>query len=154
MARTEGIFSNLTDELDKLAEELGVESVLIMKSTDTHMRVAGSAGPQEDTYKIGAEGKKGSAFEEAHELYCERVVDRQEPLFVRDSRNEAEWSGNEDEVEFGLFNYLGYPLKDADGSIYGTVCVLDNEARDYSEEERRKVEALRDRAQNLLKNAP
>ena len=55
---------------------------------------------------------------------------------MRDSRQETEWAGNEDEVEFGLSNYLGYPVHAPDGTPYGTVCVLDSRPRDYSAEER------------------
>jgi GAF domain-containing protein len=151
MAKSSAPFTPLQQRLDEVAKELGVESVLIMQSTPTHMRVEASGGPQESTYAIGAEGRKGAAFKEVHELYCERVVDNDKPLFVRDSTQEADWAGNEDEVEFGLRNYLGFPLHNADGSVYGTVCVLHNEARDYSEAEQRAVEKLRNEAETLLK---
>ncbi|BGE66053.1 hypothetical protein PALA44_03474 [Pseudomonas aeruginosa] len=83
-------------------------------------------------------------------LYCERVVDRDAPLHVRDSRQETEWAGNEDEVEFGLSNYLGYPVHTPDGTPYGTVCVLDSRPRDYSAEERALLEELRRKVEALL----
>lgn len=150
MGKSSAPFTPLRQRLDEVAQELGVESVLIMQSTPTHMRVEASGGPQEATYAVGAEGRKGSVFEEAHALYCEHVVDNDRPLFVRDSTKEAEWAGNEDEVEFGLRNYLGFPLHNADGSVYGTVCVLHNEARDYSQAERQAVEKLRNEAQQAL----
>ena len=150
MARSSAPFQPLQPRLEALAQALGVESVLVMQSTPTHMRVEASGGPQEATYAIGAEGRKGAAFADAQELYCERVVDQDAPLFVRDSTQDAQWAGNEDEVEFGLRNYLGYPLHRPDGSVYGTVCVLHDAARDYSDAERQALEQLRDEAQALL----
>ncbi|MGU3401636.1 GAF domain-containing protein [Brucellaceae bacterium D45D] len=151
MAKSSPAFQPIQQRLDEVARVLGVESVLIMKSTPTHMRVEASGGPQETTYAIGAEGRKGAAFEEAHELYCERVVKQDQPLFVRDSSQDAQWAGNEDEVEFGLRNYLGYPLHNRDGSVYGTVCVLHDTERDYSNAERQALEKLRDEVQAQIK---
>lgn len=75
-------------------------------------------------------------------LYCERVVDGDDAVFVRDSRDDATFAGNEDEVEFGLHNYLGVPVHDSAGRVVGTVCVLDDNSRDYTDEERRQLSEL------------
>jgi GAF domain-containing protein len=150
MADASEIFKHLANRLDEVAEEIGVESVLIMRSTPTHMRVEATGGPAERIYTVGAEGKKGAAFKEAHELYCERVVNTNTPLFVKDAALEPEWDGNEDQVEFGLSNYLGYPIHDAEGNVFGTVCVLHNAAREYSDQDRAIIEILRDEAEAAL----
>ncbi|MCF3996527.1 GAF domain-containing protein, partial [Pseudomonas aeruginosa] len=110
MAKSSERFESLRRDIDALARRLDVPSVLIMRSLPRHMRVEASAGRLEDTYPIGAEGRKSVHEDGAKPLYCERVVDRDAPLHVRDSRQETEWAGNEDEVEFGLSNYLGYPV--------------------------------------------
>ncbi|MBB2993085.1 GAF domain-containing protein [Mycolicibacterium iranicum] len=67
------------------------------------------------------------------------MVDSDSPLFVRDSRDDTTFAGNEDEVEFGLSNYLGVPVHDGAGNVVGTVCVLDDRARDYTDEEREQL---------------
>ncbi|HEP8703975.1 TPA: GAF domain-containing protein [Pseudomonas aeruginosa] len=150
MAKSSERFESLRRDIDALARRLDVPSVLIMRSLPRHMRVEASAGRLEDTYPIGAEGRKSVHEDGAHPLYCERVVDRDAPLHVRDSRQETEWAGNEDEVEFGLSNYLGYPVHAPDGTPYGTVCVLDSRPRDYSAEERALLEELRRKVEALL----
>lgn len=150
MADASSLFEHLTHQLDAVADKIGVESVLIMRSTPTHMQVEAIGGSAASIYKVGAKGKKGAAFEEAHELYCERVVNTNAPLFVKDAAIDPEWNGNEDLVEFGLGNYLGYPIHDAQGDVFGTVCVLDADARDYSQQERAAVERLRDAAEEAL----
>jgi hypothetical protein len=61
-------------------------------------------------------------------LYCERIVDTNDDLFVRDSRTDPTFAGNEDEVEFGLHNDLGLAVHDQSGKVVGTVCVLDDTA--------------------------
>ena len=151
MAISSPQFQTLGHDLDALAAELGVQSVLIMSSHAAQMRVEASAGAAQHIYTVGAAGNKSVVAPGTHALYCERVVDSDQPLFVRDSRADPEWQGNEDEVEFGLNNYLGLPLHDAQGQVYGTVCVLDDRARGYSASEQAAVAALRDKAQTLLK---
>ncbi|SFU26557.1 GAF domain-containing protein [Paraburkholderia aspalathi] len=150
MAKSSKLFCVLEDELDRAAERLGVKSILIMSSQQQHMKVEASGGQFESVYTVGAEGEKSIAGPDIHELYCERVVESRSELFVLDSRQSAEWSGNADEIEFGLVNYLGFPVKNRDGSIYGTVCVLHDAPRDYSSEDRESVEAIRNRVERLL----
>lgn len=150
MSKSSVIFESLKQEIDELAQQLNVPSVLIMRSLPEYMQVEASGGRLEDTYPIGAQGRK-SAHPQGHKpLYCERVVDRDAPLYVRDSRLEHDWVGNEDEVEFGLSNYLGYPVHGPDGDVFGTVCVLDNQAREYTEHERGLLDALRQKVEALL----
>ncbi|MGL6235495.1 MAG: GAF domain-containing protein [Segniliparus sp.] len=143
-------FRDLAPELDQIAKELDVRSVLIMRSTPAHMRVEATAGEAEAVYTVGAEGRKGAVFEDAHELYCERVVNTGQALFVRDSAEDPEFAGNEDEAEHGLNNYLGVPVLGPDGSVFGTVCVLDDKARDYTPEQRARLDELRAAAERAL----
>ncbi|MFB1298874.1 GAF domain-containing protein [Mycobacterium sp. pW049] len=129
----------LADQLDTIAARLGVKSVLVMRSESDSMVVAATAGEATRHYTVGAAGQKALDHESRVPLYCERMVDSDSPLFVRDSRDDATFAGNEDEVEFGLRNYLGVPVHDGAGKVVGTVCVLDDRARDYTDEEREQL---------------
>lgn len=152
MAHTSAIFRQVTEILDEVAEQLKVESVLIAQNKPTHLRIEGSAGPAEKIYKVGNEQRKGFAFEEQHELYCEHLLNRGLPyLFVKDSRLDPVWDGNEDQVEFGFVNYLGYPVRDAKGHLFGTICVLHTEPRDYSDEDKAILQQLRGEVEKALK---
>ncbi|MFE9581034.1 GAF domain-containing protein [Nocardia sp. NPDC006044] len=150
MSDSSARFRPIESLLEQTAAVLGVRSVLVMRSTPTHMAVEATAGGAEVHYPVGAEGKKGAAFADAQELYCERVVDNDAELFVRDSRSDPSFAGNEDEVEFGLVNYLGLAVHNPDGSVYGTVCVLDDHVRDYSPAERAQLAELRAAAERTL----
>ncbi|MFI6046753.1 GAF domain-containing protein [Nocardia sp. NPDC051321] len=154
MSDSSARFQPIESLLEQTAAELGVRSVLVMRSTPTHMAVEATAGAAEAHYPVGAEGKKGAAFAEAQELYCERVVDNDTELFVRDSRADPAFAGNADEVEFGLVNYLGLAVHNPDGSVYGTVCVLDDQARDYTPEQRARLAELRTTAEQALAAEP
>ncbi|MFC9438594.1 GAF domain-containing protein [Nocardia sp. NPDC057030] len=150
MSDSSAQFRSIEPLLEQTATALGVRSVLVMRSTPTHMAVEATAGAAEVHYPVGAEGEKGAAFAAAQELYCERVVDNDAELFVRDSRADPAFAGNADEVEFGLVNYLGLAVHNPDGSVYGTVCVLDDHARDYGPAERAQLAELRAAAERAL----
>lgn len=153
MADTSILFQQVAETLEQVAQKLKVELVLIARNTPTHLRIEGTAGPAEKFYKVGAQQRKGSVFEEQHELYCEHLLNRAIPdLFVRDSRVDPLWNGNEDQVVFGLINYLGYPIRDAQGSLFGTVCVLHTEPRDYSDRDKAALQRLQQEAENALKS--
>ena len=142
--------SPITPQLDALAARLGVKSVLVMRSEADSMVVAATAGEATQHYTVGAAGRKAGADASRIPLYCERVVDTDEALHVRDSREHPTFAGNEDETEFGLHNYLGVAVHDGAGRVVGTVCVLDDTARDYTEAERAELGRLRDEVERIV----
>jgi GAF domain-containing protein len=81
-------------------------------------------------------------------------VDTDETLYVRDSRESETFAGNEDETEFGLQNYLGVAVHDGEGRVVGTVCVLDDTAREYSEEERAELDRVRADVEQIVATRP
>lgn len=146
---TDGL-SALSPQLERVAELLGVKSVLVMRSEPGSMVVAGTAGEATKHYTVGAAGKKAGDDGSRAPLYCERIVDTNDDLFVRDSRTDQTFAGNEDEVEFGLHNYLGLAVHDPAGKVVGTVCVLDDKVRDYSDEQRHELETLRGAVEDIV----
>jgi len=119
-------------ELDAIATQFGIDSLLIMESTPTHMVTRVSAGPRQDTYHPGDAGPK-SVNPGCHKLYCEQVVNEDRILEVPDARTDPEWVGNEDLVQFGLGTYLGLPLHDSKGMVLGTLCALHSEPFDFDQ---------------------
>lgn len=119
----EGFTDQWTPAADALARASGVDSILIMKATDTHMVTAASGGQARETYTPGSEGPK-SVVPGHHKLYCEQVMKDNSALIVPDAASDPEWSGNEDLVKFGMGFYLGHPVHAADGTPIGTVCAL------------------------------
>ena len=149
---TTAALAPLAEDLAALADRLNVKSVLVMRSEPDSMVVAATAGEATQHYTVGAAGKKAGEDGGRVPLYCERVVDADEALFVRDSRADNVFAGNEDETEFGLHNYLGLAVHDPDGKVVGTVCVLDDRARDYTEAERAALERLRSDVEAIVRD--
>ncbi|MCG8480235.1 MAG: GAF domain-containing protein [Spirochaetales bacterium] len=119
----DGFTERWTKATDVLAAEHGVDSVLIMKSTPTHMVTAASGGAARDTYVPGGAGPK-SVVPGHHKLYCEQVINTDRALHVPDAASDPQWRGNEDLVKFGFGFYLGVPVHDKSGTPIGTVCAL------------------------------
>lgn len=148
---TTSALAPLASRLEQVADQLGVKSVLVMRSEPESMVVAATAGEATKHYTVGAAGKKAGEDDSRVPLYCENVVNADADLFVRDSRDDATFAGNEDETEFGLHNYLGLAVHDAEGTVVGTVCVLDDSARDYTDEQRAELDRLRGEVEAIVR---
>jgi peroxiredoxin len=146
--------SSVTSRMADLAETLGVKSCLVMRSDPGSMVVAATAGQGAAHYPVGAAGQKAALTPDAIPLYCEHVVDSGEAVFISDSRDDQVFAGNEDEVEFGLTNYLGLPVRNAAGEVVGTVCVLDDSARDYDDQARQALDDLRSDVEAIIAQDP
>jgi serine phosphatase RsbU (regulator of sigma subunit) len=72
--------------------------------------------------------------------FCQHVVEREEPLVVRDARTDPRVAGNLAIDDIGVVAYAGWPLHGPDGHVLGSLCVIDDEPRSWTAEE---VEALR-----------
>ena len=125
----EGFEQKWRERVERVAAESGIQSILIMRSTPTHMVAVVSGGPKRDTYHPGDAGPK-SVNPGCHKLYCEQVVNDRSPLHVHDAASDPEWKGNEDLVQFGLGTYLGYPIV-VNEEVLGTVCALHDKPFDF-----------------------
>jgi GAF domain-containing protein len=118
----------ITQQLNIIAKNSGLHSLLVMQSMPTEMIVF--ASNEQEIYSSGDSGPKGNQAG-CHELYCERVVDLKQPLLVEDAVLSNEWKENEDLVKFGLGTYYGVPITFKD-EVIGTVCALNRSPVDFS----------------------
>ena len=68
----------MAPRLDALARQLGVKSVLVMRSEPDSMVVAATAGEATVHYTVDAAGRKAGDDESRTPLYCECVVNSDE----------------------------------------------------------------------------
>ncbi|WP_282170411.1 LuxR C-terminal-related transcriptional regulator [Ruegeria atlantica] len=66
----------------------------------------------------------GLCFRLNEKLYCHGVLEQGE-LVVEDAQYDPRWADNDD-MEHGMSFYVGFPLYWPDGSVFGTICVLDS----------------------------
>jgi PAS domain S-box-containing protein len=64
--------------------------------------------------------------------FCETVIKSRRPLLVTNAREAVEWQ-SAPELGVGMVSYLGLPVLWPDGRVFGTICVLDDQANQYSD---------------------
>jgi len=109
--------------VDILAKLLDVTSGLIMKVDPPQHRVFISSLGKDNPYNTD------TAFELNTGLYCDTVMGERRKLVVENAMQDTNWNNNPD-LEQGLSFYMGLPLAWPDGSLFGTICVLDTKVND------------------------
>ncbi|MCA0433332.1 MAG: LuxR C-terminal-related transcriptional regulator [Proteobacteria bacterium] len=105
--------------VDILATVMTVPAGLVMRAEPPHHVVLVSSA------SVGNPYVPRQSFVLNTGLYCDKVMDERCELLVRDALVDPAWSSNPD-LEHSMSYYLGFPLCWPDGSIFGTVCVLDS----------------------------
>ncbi len=81
---------------------------------------------------------------------CGHVVADAGTLVVPDIRRDWRFAGNPVLRERGIRFYAGAPLRNAQGQVYGTLCLLDTEPRSISEADSQLLAKLADEVMQLL----
>lgn len=76
----------------------------------------------------------GSSFNKEENVYCKKVMESKQRLYVKNADNEGGWENNPEYTQEKFISYLGVPLQWPDGAMFGTLCVLDKKETNYSEE--------------------
>jgi PAS domain S-box-containing protein len=110
--------------LDLIAAFTEIPSALIVKNNADNLEIVLSSKASGNPYKLGDR-------EDGDGMYSEAVIKSKTKLLVPNSLKSKKWKNNPD-VKLGMISYLGYPLCLPDGSIYGTICIIDSEENQYS----------------------
>ena len=122
----EDVFHKWQGIVDIMSKLLGVPAGLIMRITGNDIEVFVSSHSEGSPY---TPGDKEHLFGSG--LYCENVIRNRQKLLVPDALADEEWKNNPD-VKLGLISYLGFPIILPDGSVFGTICILDRKKNSYS----------------------
>lgn len=106
--------------VDLTAGIVDVPASLVMKTDPPDHAVLVSSNSAGNPYEVGR------SFALNNKLYCYSVLETCDELVVRDAHGDPEWDDNQD-LEHGMSFYIGYPLLWPDGSLFGTICVLDKQ---------------------------
>ena len=74
--------------------------------------------------------------------FCRWVVEDERPLVVPDARLDARLRSNFAIPELGVVAYAGWPLTDHSGAVVGSLCAIDDHARDWTRDELAALEDL------------
>ena len=74
--------------------------------------------------------------------FCQHVVDQRSPLVVGDARNDERVCDSLAVDELNVSAYAGVPLRDPEGNVLGSFCVLDTQPREWTTTELQVLESL------------
>ncbi|WP_371812013.1 LuxR C-terminal-related transcriptional regulator [Ruegeria sp. R13_0] len=104
--------------MNLIARLADVPASLVMRTRAPDHSVFVSNDTADHPYDVGL------CFRLNEKLYCHGVLEQGE-LVVEDAQHDPRWADNDD-MEHGMSFYVGYPLYWPDGSVFGTICVLDS----------------------------
>jgi len=76
----------------------------------------------------------GSSFNQETEIYCKKVMQTKKPLYVKNAQKEGGWENNPEYTDMGFLSYLGVPIQWPDGEMFGTLCLLDKQETNFSQD--------------------
>jgi hypothetical protein len=107
-----------------------------------------------DSVSAESPRSSGEPFEMARELsLCGHVVASTEPLIVTDVARDPRFANNPALGAEGIRFYAGVPFRDAEGHVLGSLCILDRNARSFSESDVRLLQSMADELHGLLRPA-
>lgn len=116
--------------LDILAELMHVPAALIVHTEKNQLRIYATNQNKENPFSQGERLPPGTS------ILNEIVLETAQELNVTDIGKNAFWSKTH-EVQYGLINYLGYPLHWPDGELFGTICVMNTDTSTYTEKQQK-----------------
>lgn len=84
------------------------------------------------------------------ESFCQYVVQTDEPLIVGDVTANAMTKDNPSIESMGVRAWAGHPVRDADGRVLGTMCAVDVETREWSDDDDDLLRLLAESAGNVI----
>lgn len=108
------------------AEMIGIEAALIMRINPDSMEVFLKSESEDNPYKVGGSDSLG------HGLYCETVIAKNKELYIKNALEDGAWKDNPD-IDLNMISYYGLPLNWPDDKSFGTICILDSESIDLSQ---------------------
>lgn len=130
--------------LDRDVDEAVQNAVaLARRLTNTPVSFLGVVGPEVDHYKAieGADAPLLVQRTLAGRTFCHYTHALGRTLRIDDTRSAAPWRDVPTVRTLGVAAYLGVPVRHA-GEVVGSLCVVDLEARDWSDRDVDVVEAL------------
>jgi PAS domain S-box-containing protein len=113
--------------LEKVAGILHGKFILVEYRQGNEFVFKASYNLPEELRKMGREPIEGSI--------CGHVLASREPLIIKDLPSIEPWCNYVPVHKYDLKTYFGVPLVSHDGKAIGTLCLLDNKDRDFSEED-------------------
>ena len=136
------IKENWQNFVNLIAELLDIKAVLITKKDDEYLEILKTSINEDNPFQ------EGNLYPLAGS-YCEKVIKNQVSF---ESVNELniKWLNN-DVIPAQLTSYLGFPIFKPDGSIFGTICVFDDQQKQFNNNDKKLLVELKNVIEDQLK---
>jgi len=124
----------------RAADTFDVPLALISLIDESTQRVRGTGGALAESGSDSA-GVRDLVMPRSLSM-CGHVVAGAHTVVVEDIARDPRFANNPALRERGLRFYAGAPLRDAEGHVYGSLCVLDTKPRSFDERETRLLESM------------
>jgi len=104
-----------------------VPSALIMQVKKDKLNVFVKSQNKENPYILGTNETLKNT-----NLYCKEVISSKKSLYIKNALKDKKWKENPD-ICLDMINYLGHPIINKNGEVFGTLCVLSSVEREYSQ---------------------
>jgi serine phosphatase RsbU (regulator of sigma subunit) len=93
--------------------------------------------------RIGVDQLPGDRPEHlVHVSFSQYVLDARGPVLVDDTRHDPRTRDNPSVDDMGIGSWAGYPVFSPDGQVLGSLSVMDDEPRHWSDRDRRVLDAM------------
>jgi len=124
--------------LHAVTHRLQMDGAFFARVTDTEQINLATTGASADSFTVYAGDRLPRV-----DSYCHHVVERDAAWVIRDTRDEPLVCDLKVTIEGGLAAYLGVPVRDPDGQVFGTLCCMHHAPReDLDEQDVAVAEAL------------
>ncbi len=151
--------SETTDDFQSPPDEMVAAWQLLLtvvaRSLDVAVGLVIRRTGEEHLAKMGPNFRPSNPYlpKELHDLapgrVSQRIISDETELVIMDAETTQEWNDNP-ELKLGLVSYLGYPVYGPDGEVFATICVLDDEPRDFSRADRALLLSAREAIHDSL----
>ncbi|TMW71485.1 GAF domain-containing protein [Alteribacter natronophilus] len=129
--------------LQIMAEQLNVDTAYIVKRDEKEMTVLSSVNVAEELipekYAVAYAG-----------TYCRLTIENRNALTISDLTKDELTSELEVTKQLNLKGFLGVTMRDGDGELFGTLCVMSKSEKTFTDKDKRLVQDFADVLSNLI----
>ena len=128
--------------LELLVEKAAAKDALLTEYDKPFLKV----------FKISQKGERLFSEGDSFKLsghYCQNVIENKKAMEVQNAAEDPDWE-EAPELELGLNAYIGQPILWPTGEVFGTICIHDEQEREFGEEVKKLLQFSRDLIENSL----
>lgn len=130
--------------VDLMTELFSAPAGFIVQAVEEGYRVVIASKQKQNPYSVGG------TFAQEVNIFCKKVVNENRDLYVKHASEDRYWDDNPEVNDEGFESYLGLPIHWPNGTVFGTICVMEFQATDYHKKYIDLIKQLRELVEDDL----